>query len=330
MAVLSLETRTPSILIIDADASLQSLLRHCLEQEGYEIVEATTGHIGLSLYREIQPNLVLLSSELPDRDGFQCCAQLQTLPGADYTPILIMTSLEEPNSVDRVFEAGATDYITKPVHLRALHQRVCRLIKQMQLQRELETTNQMLQRLISIDGLTQLANRRRFDEYLDQEWRRLLREQFSHTHPTPKLLSLILCDIDYFKAYNDTYGHQAGDRCLQRVAKAIQGAVRRPADLAARYGGEEFVILLPTTNSEGAYRVAETIRTRVKALGIAHRDSQVCKYVTLSAGIATTSPSANEGLESLIEAADIALYQAKKQGRDRCCVYQSLNISRST
>jgi diguanylate cyclase (GGDEF)-like protein len=159
--------------------------------------------------------------------------------------------------------------------------------------------------------LTQLANRRRFDEYLDGEWQRLAREGAP--------LSLILCDIDFFKTYNDTYGHQAGDNCLQQVAKAISFAVKRPADLVARYGGEEFAVILPTTDAEGAVQIAEEIRSKIQVLQIAHASSKVSKYVTLSLGVVSTIPCHESFPAALIAAADKSLYQAKAEGRDRVC-----------
>lgn len=171
-----------------------------------------------------------------------------------------------------------------------------------------------MQRLATLDGLTGLPNRRRFDEYLDQEWRRLRREQVP--------LSLILCDIDFFKLYNDTYGHQAGDTCLISVASAIAQAVKRPADLVARYGGEEFAVILPNTTQNGALQVAEAIRVAVQDLKIVHSHSLVSQYVTLSLGVATMVPDCDTSPEILLKAADEALYQAKALGRDRvsrCC-----------
>lgn len=175
--------------------------------------------------------------------------------------------------------------------------------------RELEQANQELEHFVRIDDLTQVANRRHLDEYLRLTWRQLIREQQS--------LSLIICDIDYFKFYNDTYGHQAGDDCLKQVAKAINAAVRRPADLVARYGGEEFVVVLPHTNLEGAIHVAENIRQQVKQLQIPHQSSVVCEFVTLSLGVSRCYPTQEKFAENLIAKADQALYQSKEQGRDR-------------
>lgn len=168
---------------------------------------------------------------------------------------------------------------------------------------------QQLQQLATLDSLTQIANRRRFDEYLEQEWRRMAREGAP--------LSLILCDVDFFKNYNDTYGHQAGDNCLQQVVKAISCAVKRPADLVARYGGEEFAVILPNTDTEGAVQIAESIRSQVQALKLVHPSSQVSKYVTLSLGTASIVPSQEFFPDTLITTADQALYQAKKSGRNR-------------
>ncbi|MBD2547560.1 MULTISPECIES: GGDEF domain-containing protein [Planktothricoides] len=173
----------------------------------------------------------------------------------------------------------------------------------------LEKANDRLNRLATLDGLTQVANRRQFDQRLEQEWQRLTRER--------QPLSLILCDIDYFKAYNDTYGHLAGDDCLQKVVGAVQKAVQRPADLVARYGGEEFAVILPNTPKSGAIKVAENIRSQVQGLHIGHTGSQVSLWVTLSLGIATMIPTSEEVPARLIARADMALYQAKTQGRDR-------------
>jgi len=182
-------------------------------------------------------------------------------------------------------------------------------IQQALLVEQMEAANAELQRLACLDGLTQVANRRHFNESLEKEWRRMIREK------SP--IALILCDIDYFKAYNDTYGHLAGDLCLQKVADAIQRAVKRPADLVARYGGEEFAVILPNTNQEGALTVATEIRTYVISLKMIHEQSQASQYVTLSLGVAVTIPKVDSSYQELIKMADVGLYEAKSQGRDR-------------
>lgn len=193
-------------------------------------------------------------------------------------------------------------------------------IQQAELYQQLQAANEALQRLATLDPLTQLANRRRFDEYLAQEWQRMAREQ--------KPLSVILCDIDFFKTYNDTYGHQGGDFCLQEVAAAISSVTRRPADLVARYGGEEFVAILPNTDTEGAFKVAKTIRAKVQALKIIHAGSRVSNYVSLSLGVATVIPSHDSWPAKLVASADEALYQAKTEGRDRVQVYKAGTVNR--
>ncbi|MFB2923634.1 diguanylate cyclase [Aerosakkonema funiforme] len=191
-----------------------------------------------------------------------------------------------------------------------IHELASQLIHQ--LYQELEKANHELRSLATADGLTKVANRRRFDEYLDNKWHELAREQAQ--------ISLILCDIDCFKGYNDTYGHLGGDACLQQVAHAISAAVKRPADLVARYGGEEFAVILPNTPAAGAVRVAEEIRMNVKGLQIRHINSCVEPYVTLSVGVATMVPEPGSIPIGLIAAADHALYQSKASGRDRVSV----------
>ena len=193
--------------------------------------------------------------------------------------------------------------------LKSLATQVAIAIQQSLLFEQLEIANQKLQRLACVDGLTQVANRRRFDEYLEAEWQRLAREE--------KPLSLILCDLDYFKVYNDTYGHLAGDFCLQQVGRVLRQALKRPADLVARYGGEEFAAILPNTDARGAVFVAETIREGVQGLKISHARSLVNQYVTLSLGVASFVPTLNASPAKLIAQADEALYRAKAAGRDR-------------
>jgi diguanylate cyclase (GGDEF)-like protein/PAS domain S-box-containing protein len=201
--------------------------------------------------------------------------------------------------------------------LKQLATQVAIAIQQAELYQQLVTANQQLQQLVCLDGLTQVANRRRFDEYLDTEWLRMVREK--------QPLSLILCDVDCFKAYNDTYGHIAGDTCLQEIANGIRAAVKRPADLVARYGGEEFAVILPNTTAEGAAKVAVEIQSQLRSLQIEHRQSCVSKYITVSMGVASTIPSTRSFPEMLIDAADKALYQAKAEGRDRYIIQQLTN-----
>ena len=182
-------------------------------------------------------------------------------------------------------------------------------IKQAELYQKLQQANLKLEKLAVIDALTGIANRRKFDDYLQSEWLRLAREKAP--------LSLILCDIDHFKLYNDTYGHQSGDRCLQQVAQAINKVLKRPADLAARYGGEELAVILPNTTSIGAKQVADQIRLQVQSLHIPHIASPVDLYITLSLGVAGFIPNHDDSPQDLIAAADANLYKAKELGRNR-------------
>jgi diguanylate cyclase (GGDEF)-like protein len=331
----------PLILIADDDRVMRALICQAMKRDGYRVVEVSNGEECLEVYQKENPDIVLLDAIMPVMDGFACCEALQEisrnhildldsenqnycnvevnfgkteqlLASIDQTPVLIITGLNDEESVNRAFEVGATDYVTKPINWPVLRQRVRRLIQQSRLYQYLELANAELNRLATLDGLTQLANRRRFDEYLDQQWRIMQREQ--------RYLALLLCDVDFFKAYNDTYGHQAGDRTLQLVAEAIVAEVKRPADLVARYGGEELAIILPNTHNEGAFILAQQIRESIKSLEISHNSSTISDYVTLSIGVACQIPQPSKTPDDLIRIADQALYQAKANGRDRVAI----------
>ncbi len=183
--------------------------------------------------------------------------------------------------------------------------------------KELDYANHQLRLAVNHDGLTKIANRRRFDEYFEQTWLQALRDQST--------LTLILCDIDYFKLFNDTYGHVEGDRCLQQVAETLETVIKRPMDLAARYGGEEFAMILPNTNLQGGLVIAENLLTAIQQLGISHASSPVRDHLTLSIGISTLMPTPERTAQTLLTAADIALYEAKQLGRARIVVNDTLN-----
>lgn len=305
----------PIVLIIDDERIMRLQLKQAMEQKGYRVLETSDGAEALELYDRYKPEVVLLDAVMPKMDGFTCCTMLQSST-QHHAPVLMITGLDDEESVDRAFAVGAVDYVTKPIHWAVLQQRVRRLIDQTRLQQQqavlyqqLEAANQALQKLASTDNLTGIANRRRFEECLHQEWYRAVREQLP--------LSLILCDVDYFKRYNDTYGHPAGDNCLQQVAKAITCAARRSFDLVARYGGEEFAVILPNTELVGAKRIAESIQAQVHALSLVHVTSSASKVVTMSCGITSAVPNQALAPEMLVQTADQALYQAKQEGRDR-------------
>jgi diguanylate cyclase (GGDEF)-like protein len=252
-----------------------------------------------SLYRFAHSDVLCLPSSMTIVMAAQ--AVLHRSPHLLYEPLVV--------------EMAPNDYRLIDVHqLLLAHAQIHQLATELlnNLYQQLETANRELKRQASLDGLTQLANRRKFDEYLQQEWWRMTRER--------QPLALILCDIDCFRSYNDTYGHQAGDCCLQTVAQTLRHGVRRSTDLMARYGGEEFAAILPNTDLDGAFAVAQQLRSRVKALDITHGGCVPPGVVTLSVGVASQVPSSASSPEDLIAAADGALYRAKERGRDRVVV----------
>lgn len=299
------------ILVVDDDRAVRMQLRHWLEAEGYRIVEAEDGAACLSAYERHHPDLVLLDIILPDQDGLECCKQLQCMSGGSYTPILMMTGCEDEASINRAFDWGAVDYIVKPIAWPILRHRLRRLLQDSRRNRNLETENQQLMRLATLDSLTQIPNRRRFDEHLDAMWRQMVREG--------GLISMVIGDVDFFKAYNDTYGHPTGDQCLQTIAKALSQCCHRPLDLVARYGGEEFSIILPQTDLKGALNLTARMKLAIEALQIPHRESLVDNFVTMSFGAAAAQPSVNMWSGLLLEATDEALYKAKAAGRKQTC-----------
>ncbi len=236
-------------------------------------------------------------------------------------PMVLLKKKEKRVEVDTKTEEG-TEFILTATSIKGWDGSISRIIENFKditdrkrIEEELRQANQKLRDLSISDSLTQIANRRRFDECLDTEWKRLIREENS--------LSLILCDIDYFKFYNDTYGHQAGDDCLVTVAQTIKKNVKRPADLVARYGGEEFAVILPNTPAEGAMHLAEAIRAKILGLKIPHASSKIDQYITLSLGVACAVPQSNSLPENIIAAADKALYEAKEKGRNRVVLQKS-------
>lgn len=277
--------------------------------------------------RALQPTVILQDLVMPDVDGFTLVRFFRADRETANIPIIVLSSKEDPRDKSRAFEIGASDYVVKipdriellariRAHSRSyLAQRdrdaAYRVLEE--LKRELEAKNAELARLSTQDGLTGLANRRRLDEVLDAECRRAIREKST--------LSLLMTDVDFFKKFNDSYGHQAGDDCLRRVASALAIVARRPADLAARYGGEEFSVVLPSTDSEGACQVAEAIRASVEELRIAHSASDVAPHVTLSLGVATMELGENLDPKALLQRADAALYSSKHNGRNRWTAY---------
>jgi diguanylate cyclase (GGDEF)-like protein len=319
-----------TILIVDDSLTSLEVLCDFLMNAGFRILLAQDGESAILKVAETSPDVILLDIIMPGIDGFETCRRLKANPATREIPVIFMTALAQTSVVVKGFELGAVDYITKPTqqeivlarvttHLtiqklqRSLQQQNWQLqqeIKQRhQAESALQNANEELQRLATLDGLTQVANRRRFDECLTKAWQILARERLP--------LSLLMCDVDFFKRYNDSKGHQAGDECLQKVAQAMKHTVKRPADLVARYGGEEFAVILPNTPAEGALIVAQKIQKAIAALALIHPESSISQYITFSIGVSCTIPCPQFCPEALIAAADRALYQAKQLGRNR-------------
>src|SRR5262245_14260660 len=254
------------LLVVDDDEMTRDMLSRRLERIGYTVTAAADGNLALDLIAREVFDVILLDIKMPGLSGFQVLQAIRRIHSVTDLPVVMVTSSDDSDSIVEALELGANDYVTKPIDFPVTIARVRTQLLLRRMVLALEEANQKLERLSFLDGLTNIANRRRFDEFLEWEWRRGLRDG------TP--ISVIMTDIDFFKAYNDTYGHEAGDEILKKVAGTLALTLNRPADLAARYGGEEFVVVLPGTDSGGAALLAERLRGAVEGPQIAHPGSR--------------------------------------------------------
>lgn len=323
-----------NILIVDDSTVSRTFLADMLYEAGYEniifagsmeeVFNKFCSDSDVSLCNLV--DLVLLDINLPGISGIEGCRELKRIEQFRDVPVIIISGLAQPENLAPAFAAGAIDYLTKPPNRVELKVRVSSALRLkfemdrrksrerelLEMTARLEELNRELQLISSQDGLTGLANRHAGKEFLSREWLRAIREQ--------REFSVIMIDIDYFKLYNDSHGHLAGDECLKKVAGSLRRGLHRPADLLVRYGGEEFMTLLPDTGPEGALTVGIAMMEEVTALRLPHGSSLVSPLVTISIGIASSSPDENMPVEVLIAAADRALYRAKHDGRNRICV----------
>jgi len=290
----------PKILIVDDVPENVEVLGEILA-DGYDIQCAFSGIEALELAAD-EPDLILLDVMMPGMDGFEVCARLKADAATADIPVIFVTARSSPEDETAAFEAGAMDFITKPVNRATVRARIKTHLT-------LKHQNDQLRSQALLDGLTGLANRRYFDERLQAEWRHVQRHQ--------RCLAILMIDIDYFKPYNDCYGHLVGDTCLRQVAGVLKAGMHRAHDLAARYGGEEFICLLPECDLDGAITKAEALRAAVEGLALPHAASPLAPILTLSIGAAATLPVAHLNPERLVATADAMLYQAKQAGRNR-------------
>lgn len=329
-----------NILVVDDTPANLRLLSAILERSDYTVRQALSGELALQAAQAKIPDLILLDIGMPQMDGYEVCRRLQANAITSQIPIIFISAYDEVMDKVKGFKVGGVDYITKPFHWAEVIARVDNQIKILRLSQQLQRKNTQLEQeirervhaesalrvalerlktLANLDGLTHIANRRRFDEFLNQYWQ---------ADEPPRCISLVLADVDYFKNYNDTYGHLEGDRCLQQVAHLLQGALTDKLPdakaLLARYGGEEFGILIIQTPALQVAEFAHTCHRRIHERQIVHQGSPRSTHLSMSFGVATLTPNPEQPASQLIDLADQSLYRAKADGRDRVVVHQAL------
>lgn len=307
-----------SVLLVEDQASVRATLAGELRHVGVsEVLEAASADAALQLFKLRRPDLVLLDIRLPGgNDGYWVAQRMREAEPGGWTPIIFLSGLDGDLDVWRGIEAGGDDYLVKPVKpivlaakLRAMHRLRDMRRRLVELTEELHVANQHLNEMVEMDPLTGLVNRRGFDRILHSEILAARRDGVP--------LTLMLCDLDHFKRYNDTLGHVQGDACLKEVGRVLHDVCMRPRDVASRYGGEEFALILPNTPRSGAMTFARALGKLLKARAIAHPGSPNGETLTLSGGITTCVPDDGTSAETMLMRADEALYAAKAQGRDR-------------
>lgn len=324
------EPQSAMVLLVDDQVMIAEAVRRALADEpGIDFHFCIDASQAIATAEQIAPTVILQDLVMPSADGLSLVRDYRSRPLVHDVPVIVLSTREEAKTKSDAFAAGANDYLVKlpdrieliariRYHTRAYMNQLQRDEAYRALresQRQLMEANLELQRLMNMDGLTGLNNRRRFDEYAQSEWRRAAREGIP--------LSILIIDVDDFKRYNDTQGHLAGDQVLKRVAAAIQSSCNRPADLSARFGGEEFAVVLPGTPAAGARHVGKRILAAIDELEIAHPASSTGATLTLSVGGATTGPANSGSLLEFMVRADKALYEAKCLGKNRVLVRES-------
>jgi diguanylate cyclase (GGDEF)-like protein len=314
---MSLNSRSPlTVLVVDDDAAVRVQLAAILDAHGHRVLEAHDAAWALELFERHQPDLALLDVTMPDHDGFWLAKQLRQRESGRWTPIIFLSGRAKDEDLANGIESGGDDYLFKPISevvlnakLHAMRRLLVMQSRLLEMSAQLETSNQHLQHLSEHDTLTGLLNRRGFDRRLAEALALARRKQTA--------LTLILCDLDHFKPYNDALGHPAGDACLRTVGDMIRQICRRPGDFAARYGGEEFALILPETPKSGAMTLARAVQRIFERTALPHPASATATHVTLSGGMTTCVPDATTTAEGLLTRADQSLYVAKSKGRNR-------------
>jgi two-component system cell cycle response regulator len=301
------------ILVVDDHEDNIELLRARLEARGYEVVGANDGQAALDQVDRECPDLILLDVMMPKMDGMEVVRRLKANQNLPFIPVIMQTALDSTENKVEGLDAGADDYITKPINFAELEARVNSLLRIKALQsalaareRELSDLNDRLRQISLTDGLTQIENRRSLEERLHDMWQ--------HSVRLHEPIAVVMCDIDKFKNVNDTYGHQAGDSVLKEFAQLLKGEARE-IDRVGRYGGEEFLLILPGTVLDAAVTFAERLREKVEKHTFSYAGGTLCR--TMSCGVAASPHPKVKDQEALLRAADDALYVAKETGRNR-------------
>jgi len=327
------ESGKGNILIVDDAPENVRLLSAMFSQAGYGVKSVGEDipdlQAALESIRVNTFDVLLLDTDIPEIDGYEVCRKIKSDLETNAIAVIFLSFSNNLADKLRGFELGGADYITKPFQISEVFARVKNQIEQVGIRKQIEAQNKLLQEEIilhiatqealqeanhrleclnQVDGLTMLSNRRYFNEYLEGTWRQMQREMTS--------LSLIICNIDLFNLYNETYGRDQGDNCLQKVAQATSKAVKRPGDLAARYGEEDFSIILPNTDASGAIAVAKHIQRELQRMALPHSQNPQ-GYLTVSIGVSMVEPNQLLEPQILLDTTEQALYQAKQEGRDR-------------
>jgi diguanylate cyclase (GGDEF)-like protein len=295
---------TARLLIVDDDPNNVRLLASIFDQD-YDILFALNGLEAINISLRERPDLIILDVMMPDLDGYTVCKTIKNHPHTKDIPIVFLTAHCDAEEEIRGLEMGAADFISKPFYPKIVKIRVSNQI-------ELKYAREKLTKLAITDGLTGIANRRYFDDQLAHEWTRARRLN--------QTLAIAMIDVDWFKKYNDHYGHQGGDDCLRQVANVLSNVAKRDSDFVARYGGEEFAIILPMTQAENALELSKNICLALSNLELPHALSDF-GHVTLSVGVAVGCPKQNTTPHNLLVNADKALYTAKEKGRNRAVLF---------